>query len=71
VCPGIIDTPIHSFHNSKTEKESLEKNISNIQLLKNLGKPEDVAEALFFLGCEKSKFTTASILNVDGGINIK
>ncbi len=72
VCPGIIDTPIHPFHTlAETEKKSVEEQIANIQLLQNLGKPEDVAESIYFLASDKSKFTTGSILHVDGGINIK
>lgn len=72
VCPGIIDTPIHPFHTlAESEKKSVEEQIANIQLLPNLGKPEDVAESIYFLASDKSKFTTGSILHVDGGINIK
>jgi NAD(P)-dependent dehydrogenase (short-subunit alcohol dehydrogenase family) len=72
VAPGIIDTPIHPFHNFAPEKKmKIESGISHIQLLPNLGKPEDVAQSIFFLASSKSKFTTGSILNVDGGINIK
>lgn len=72
VCPGIVDTPIHPFHTlAETEKKSVEEQIANIQLLQNLGKPEDVAESIYFLASDKSKFTTGSILHVDGGINIK
>ncbi len=72
VAPGIIDTPIHPFHKlDETAKKEVETNVSHIQLLKRLGKPEDVAESIFFLASEKSKFTTGSILHVDGGINIK
>jgi NAD(P)-dependent dehydrogenase (short-subunit alcohol dehydrogenase family) len=72
VSPGIIDTPIHPFHTlDEVQKKSVEEQISGIQLLLNLGKPEDVAESIYFLASEKSKFTTGSILHVDGGINIK
>ena len=72
VCPGIIDTPIHPFHGmGHSEKKSVEEKIAQIQLLPQLGKPEDIGESIFFLASEKSKFTTGSILHVDGGINIK
>jgi NAD(P)-dependent dehydrogenase (short-subunit alcohol dehydrogenase family) len=72
VCPGIIDTPIHPFHRDSVEqKKNLEKNLLNIQLLKNLGQPENVAQAIYFLASPQSEFTTGSILNIDGGINIK
>lgn len=72
ICPGIIDTPIHSFHTmDEINKKSVEENISKLQLIQKLGKPDDVAESIFFLASEKSKFTTGSILHVDGGVHIK
>lgn len=72
VCPGIIDTPIHPFHQlDEAQKKSVEDQITPMQLIPKLGKPEDVAESIYFLASEKSKFTTGSILHVDGGINIK
>ncbi len=72
ISPGIIDTPLHPFHNlDETQKKSVEEQISQIQLLQTLGKPDDVAESIYFLASEKSKFITGSILHVDGGINIK
>ncbi len=72
ISPGIVDTPIHPFHNlDETQKKSVEEQIYQIQLLSQLGKPEDIAESIYFLASDKSKFTTGSILHVDGGINIK
>ena len=32
--------------------------------------PEDIAEAVLFLGSNKSRFTTGAIINVDGGQSI-
>lgn len=72
ICPGIIDTPIHPFHNlDEKNKKLMEENISKLQLIHQFGKPEDIAESIYFLASEKSKFTTGSILHVDGGIHIK
>lgn len=72
ICPGIVDTPIHSFHHLPTEKKSeITSNIEKIQLLRQIGEPEDIANAIYFLASEKSKWTTGSVLNVDGGINLK
>ena len=72
ISPGIIDTPIHPFHHyDEPEKKAVEDKINRFQLLKNMGKPEDVAESIYFLACDKSKFITGSDLNVDGGISLK
>lgn len=72
ICPGIVDTPIHSFHNLPPDQKSeVEKSMSQFQLLSKLGTPEQVAESIYFLASDKSAWTTGSVLSVDGGINIK
>lgn len=72
VCPGIVDTPIHSFHDlDHSEKTKVLSGVSNLQLLSEIGKPLDVAKAAYFLASSDSAWTTGAILSVDGGINIK
>jgi len=72
VCPGIVDTPIHSFHHLPTEQKNKTMNqYAQFQLLDQIGKPEQVAEAIYFLASDKSSWTTGSVLSIDGGINIK
>jgi NAD(P)-dependent dehydrogenase (short-subunit alcohol dehydrogenase family) len=62
VCPGIVDTPLHSF--SKTQK----KELANAQPLGRVGTPEEVAASVYFLFA--SPWTTGAILPVDGGISL-
>ncbi|WP_415061448.1 SDR family NAD(P)-dependent oxidoreductase [Bdellovibrio sp.] len=71
ICPGIVDTPIHSFHNLDPEKktEALEK-MKPLQPLGRIGTPEDVARAAYFFGSELSSWTTGAVVPVDGGINL-
>lgn len=71
ICPGIVDTPIHSFHNldPKKKTEALEK-MKTLQPLGRIGTPEDVARAAYFFGSELSSWTTGAIVPVDGGINL-
>nr|BFD62970.1 SDR family oxidoreductase [Bdellovibrio sp. HM001] len=71
VCPGIVDTPIHSFHGLPVEKknEVVEK-MKSLQPLGRIGQPEDVAKAAYFLGSDQSAWTTGAVLAVDGGINL-
>lgn len=72
ICPGIIDTPIHDFHTLETgEKSKVLSNISNLQLLSEIGKPHDIAKATYFLASDESAWTTGSILSIDGGISLK
>lgn len=72
VCPGIIETPLHGFYNAKaSDKDKIHASITDLQLLKKMGRPEYIAENIFFLGSEQSTWTTGAIHNIDGGINIK
>ncbi|MGZ3725072.1 MAG: SDR family NAD(P)-dependent oxidoreductase [Pseudobdellovibrio sp.] len=72
VCPGIVDTPIHSFHTMpEAEKQKITDGLTKFQLLNFIGEPQDVANAVHFLASQSSKWTTGSVLHVDGGINIK
>lgn len=72
ICPGVIDTPIHAFHDLPAqEKNAAATQIQNLQLLKCLGQPQQIAEAAWFLSSQASSFTTGSILHIDGGIHIK
>lgn len=72
ICPGIVDTPIHEFHSlPQAKKDVILKNMAELQLLGQIGTPADVAEAVLFMASDLSKWTTGSVLSVDGGINIK
>lgn len=71
VCPGIVDTPIHSFHSlPDTEKEKRLNAMAKLQPLGRIGQPQEIAEAIYFLGSEQSAWTTGAVLSVDGGINL-
>lgn len=72
ICPGVVDTPIHSFHHlPENEKELQKQEYAKFQLLNFVGQPEHIAHSVSFLASEKSKWTTGAIVSVDGGINIK
>lgn len=62
VCPGVVDTDMLSNLNENEKKE--------LQLqtpLMRLGKPEDVANAVYFLASDNSNFITGQVITVDGG----
>lgn len=70
ICPGLIDTPIHQFHNLiPEEKNKVTENIKNMQLVPHVGQPEDIARAILYL--DQSPFMTGAQINIDGGINLK
>lgn len=71
ICPGLVDTPIHSFHALNMEqKEQALENLKNLQPLGRIGTSEEIAKAAYFIGSHNSSWTTGSVLSVDGGINL-
>lgn len=72
VCPGLVETPIHGFDkmSSLLKKKTLET-MKDFQPLGQVGKPEDIAKAIYFLSSTDSNWTTGTLLSVDGGINLK
>ncbi|MBL7543971.1 MAG: SDR family oxidoreductase [Bdellovibrionaceae bacterium] len=72
VAPGITETPIHKFDSlPEADRAKTVAFFNSLQPLARMGQPQNIADAIFFLATENSSWTTGSILNVDGGINIK
>jgi NAD(P)-dependent dehydrogenase (short-subunit alcohol dehydrogenase family) len=72
VCPGIVDTPIHSFNSlPSTQKQNVLEEMAKLQPLGRIGTAEDLAKSIYFLGSELSAWTTGAVLAVDGGINLQ
>lgn len=62
VAPGCIETKMTEDY-LKTQREELENNSP----LKRIGKPIDVANAVYFLASEDASFITGEVLTVSGG----
>lgn len=63
VAPGFIETDMTDVL-SEAVKESIHAQIP----LKKMGKAEEVANAVYFLGSEENTYITGQVLNVDGGM---
>jgi 3-oxoacyl-[acyl-carrier protein] reductase len=62
VAPGVIDTKMNA-HLSKEDMTSL----ADETAVGRIGKPEEVAEAIYFLASDKARFITGQTLVCDGG----
>ncbi len=51
----------------RQDEKAVDEYIKASVPMKRFGKPEEVADAIVFLACSRSKFTTGSELAVDGG----
>ncbi len=65
VAPGVIDTDMNRMHGADVMQELAEET----PLGKN-GTPEEVAEAIYWLASEQSRFVTGQVLGVNGGFYI-
>ncbi|MGY0694470.1 SDR family NAD(P)-dependent oxidoreductase [Virgibacillus sp. FSP13] len=63
VAPGIIDTKMVDDW-KKTDKWPI---LSTANVLRRIGKPEEVANAVLFLASDEASFITGEILVIDGG----
>lgn len=62
VGPGFIDTPLLNALDVETKKQ-----LVALHPIGRLGKSEEVAELIYWLGSDKSSFVTGSYYPIDGG----
>ncbi len=68
VCPGAVQTDMfEKYLNRCDEPEKERERIRRALPLQRLGKPEDIAEAVFFLCSDSASWITGQVLVVDGG----
>lgn len=64
VLPGFIDTPIHG---DLLKDEQFVENYLRLIPLNKLGKPEDIANIVYFLASDQAAFITGQWIVADGG----
>ena len=68
--PGVIDTPIiDSQHETKEGADAMRDMYVKMTPLGRLGRPEEMASAIFYLASDESSFTTGIDLVADGGLS--
>ncbi len=64
VAPSFVETDMVKEYLSVPEKR---EKIISLHPLRDIAKPEDIAEAVYFLASRKSRFITGQILGINGG----
>jgi NAD(P)-dependent dehydrogenase (short-subunit alcohol dehydrogenase family) len=64
IAPGLVDTPLHNAMPPEA-RSALFQQLENKLLVRRIGQPEELAEAVLFLMA--NTFTTGQTLYVDGG----
>ncbi|MHB9006613.1 MAG: 3-oxoacyl-ACP reductase FabG [Limisphaerales bacterium] len=66
VAPGVIDTEM-----SRAVRDRAGDQVQSRILLRRVGRPEEVAHAVWFLGSRYADYITGQILHVDGGFKME
>ena len=62
IAPGLVETDMGQY-----KKDEERNKILNATSMKRMGRPEEIAEVVYFLASDESSFITGSIINADGG----
>jgi 3-oxoacyl-[acyl-carrier protein] reductase len=67
VAPGFVRSDMTQRSHSPEEWARIEKNFGERAMLRRIGAPDDIANAVAFLAAPESGWITAQVLAVDGG----
>jgi NAD(P)-dependent dehydrogenase (short-subunit alcohol dehydrogenase family) len=71
VCPGAIETPIHTGVSDGRWAERMAKirpGFRDYQAMPRMGQPEEIAAAVLWLASDAASYVTGQALAVDGGL---
>ena len=63
IAPGLTDTGMGDIASEEVNTAALSRNV-----MKRMGQPEEVADAVLFMASDMSRFITGQVLRVDGGL---
>jgi 3-oxoacyl-[acyl-carrier protein] reductase len=66
VAPGVVDTDMSSARSDAGRKSTLE-----MQALKRIAQPDDIAAAIVFLASDEARWITGDTVRVDGGSKLR
>ncbi|RFU45785.1 SDR family oxidoreductase [Paraburkholderia sp. DHOC27] len=68
IAPGYIETQLtHDWWNGQTDPAAAQQATLDLQPMKRIGRPEEVAMTAVFLASDEAPFINASCITVDGG----
>ncbi len=65
ISPGVIRTP--GLEKYFDEQPKMAEGLKKVAVMKRLGEPEEIAEAVVFFASDRASFITGQLLSVDGG----
>jgi 2-keto-3-deoxy-L-fuconate dehydrogenase len=70
ICPGRVETPfVQARLKEYLDPKKAYEEMASTQLLKRMGRPEEIAAAALYLAADESAFVTGSCLVIDGGMS--
>jgi len=70
ICPGRVETPFVQARLAEyPDPKKAYEEMASTQLLKRMGRPEEIAAAALYLAADESAFVTGSTLVIDGGMS--
>jgi NAD(P)-dependent dehydrogenase (short-subunit alcohol dehydrogenase family) len=70
ICPGRVETPFVQARLAEyPDPAKAYEEMASTQLLKRMGRPQEIAAAALYLAADESAFVTGSSLVIDGGMS--
>ena len=72
VAPGTMASPYYDEMLRRAgDSEAMRRELEDRQVMRRLGRPEEVAYAVLYLACDESSFCTGSMVTADGGMTAR